>query len=848
MTADECSFPGGSLPKMWTASFLPFSPSHTLPLDYQLDELKKEILPAFAEKQQRRFHFRKGIKMKKNVKRTISLLLAFAVLFAAVPVAYAAEDTQPEETQETSTAPPETEPEQTEVTLESTVAPTEQSSPEETEAEAEIDPAHMKGPLEIVSGLWNRIKESLAATFGASTYAIGTKATIQSVGNMCVQGAYKVTLSYKLKDGVSRSCYIQGITWHYVDSTTNPALCLEPNKECPYGTGGMYTEDITFYTSRTGTTGCKAWDALSDNQKRAIALIALYGCPAGFWDSQGMTGGNLLNPTNPNQACFCAAQIMTWEIVTGLRSDTPPYEQLDSKLYDAYSSKGAVPTYYNYLSQKLANHDAEAYKYEALPSPEESEYVLAYGISSKQTLLYVSRVVNRTPPAEPTETEPDPSGDLSIVKTTEDGQNLKGWKFAVYSDSACTNLVAGPCTTNASGKRSIYEMDVGTYYVKELGHTDSAINSQYYCASTNPQKVTIRDGEVTTVRFTNKLNTGGVQIIKNTNTGGNRNGWVIGLYTDSACTAPVSGSPFTTGSDGTVMVSGLTPGTLYAKELPSDDLYWQCDTDVKTVTVTANGTASVSFNNTHNGRIRVVKTMATGGPLSGWQFAIRDSSGNAISGSPFITDDNGVILTGNLLPGKYTVEEQLPQDSPYVCVGEISREITVTAGDTAEVSFTNTMRPGKIVVEKKDIYGQPLAGAEFLLEWSEDGTVWQAIHYSEKDAAEKGGCSNAALVNGRLTTGADGQLEWGNLHPSLFYRLTETKAPVGFNLLADTAYEGKLPTDPDLTLAIRVVNTRVYTLPETGSNTLHTLSLLSALAMTMGLAASLLAASKKKKH
>lgn len=811
--------------------------------------------------------------MIRHLKRTIALLLVAALFLAAVPVTYAAEDAvepHPEETQETSTAPPNT---GSDLTEESVAPSIESTSPSEsvgseaagetettefetaestgeTEAteESEIDPANMKGPLETVFNLWNRLKASIASTFGASTYAIGTKATIQSVGNMCVQGPYKVTLSYKLKDGVSRSCYIQGITWHYVDSTTNPALCLEPNKECPYGTGGMYTEDITFYTSGTGTAGGKAWDALSENQKRAIALIALYGCPAGFWDSQGMTGGNLLNPTNPNQACFCAAQIMTWEIVTGLRSDTPPYEQLDSKLYDAYSSKGAVPTYYNYLSQKLANHDAEAYKYEALPSPEESEYVLAYGINSKQTLLYVSRVVNRTPPAEPTETEPDPSGDLSIVKTTEDGQNLKGWQFAVYSDSACTNLVAGPYTTNASGKRSIYEMDVGTYYVKELGHTDSAINSQYSCASTNPQKVTIRDGEVTTVRFTNKLNTGGVQITKNTNTGADLSGWKIGLYTDNTCTAPVSGSPFTTGSDGTVTVSGLTLGTLYAKELPSDDPYWQCDPAVKTVNVTANSTATVTFTNTHYGRICVVKTLTAEGSLEGWQFAVRDSSGNAISGSPFITDDNGVILTGNLLPGKYTVEEQLPQDSPYVCAGEISREIMVTAGDTAEVSFTNTMRPGKIVVEKKDIYGQPLAGAEFLLEWSEDGTVWQAIHYSDKDAAEKGGCSNAALVNGRLTTGADGQLEWDNLDSSLYYRLTETKAPDGYNLLADTAYEGKLPTDPDLTLTVRVVNTRVFTLPDTGFKTLRILNLFSTLAMIAGLTASVYAVSKKKKR
>lgn len=49
MTADECSFLGGSLPKMWTASFLPFSPSHTLPRINQLYELKKDTEPACAK-------------------------------------------------------------------------------------------------------------------------------------------------------------------------------------------------------------------------------------------------------------------------------------------------------------------------------------------------------------------------------------------------------------------------------------------------------------------------------------------------------------------------------------------------------------------------------------------------------------------------------------------------------------------------------------------------------------------------------------------------------------------------------------------------------------------------------
>ena len=121
--------------------------------------------------------------MIRHLKRTIALLLVAALFLAAVPVTYAAEDAvepHPEETQETSTAPPNTE---SDLTEESVAPSTETTSPSEsvgsetaveteatesetaestgeTEAteESEIDPAHMKGPLEIVSGLWNRMQ------------------------------------------------------------------------------------------------------------------------------------------------------------------------------------------------------------------------------------------------------------------------------------------------------------------------------------------------------------------------------------------------------------------------------------------------------------------------------------------------------------------------------------------------------------------------------------------------------------------------------------------------------------------------------------------------------------------
>lgn len=616
-------------------------------------------------------------------------------------------------------------------------------------------------------------------------------------------------------------------------------------------------------------------------------------------------------------------------------------------------------------------------------------------------------------------------GNISLTKTTEDGQNLSGWKFGIYSDAACANLVSGPYTTNSSGKLSVTELTAGTYYVKELGNTDSSVDALYSCASTNPQRVTIASGQTASVNFYNKRNTGSVQLMKKTNTGENLGGWKIGLYTDSACTKPVSGSPFTTGADGTVTVSGLQKGTYYAKEISTDDPYWEFDTAVKSVTVAVGKTAEVTFTNTHYGRIEIRKATNTGNQLGGWTFRVRDSEGNSygdfttdengyartqnlplgwytvvelptednywltelgfhdvtvkagettvdtwinkeqglvwfykktntgqsvegwhitvysdeactqkvgtlitnadgkagyyldpgtywaketgdehgrfedeywmvdetvhkfeikphedvsitftnvqygklkisktvegggsvegwqfkitdaegkvLDGSPFASNKDGIILTGNLLPGQYTVEELLPENSFYQCVSENPQTVTVKQGEITEVSFVNALRTSKVTVEKIDITGSPLAGATFRLEWSEDGSLWHPVTYSE--TIVRGGCSNPDVTDGSLTTGTDGLLEWDNLYPGLQYRLTETKAPEGYKLLDKAAYEGALPAD-DLTLSVRVTNTRTFTMPDTGGNTAMIFRILSMISGTVCLA--MLIYSKKR--
>ena len=714
---------------------------------------------------------------------------------------------------------------------------------------------------------------------------------------------------------------------------------------------------------------------------------------------------------------------------------------------------------------------------------------------------------------------PEETGSLSLVKTTEDGLNLSGWQFGIYSNSGCTSLVSGPHTTNSSGRISVTGLNAGTYYVKELGHTNSSINSQYTCTSTNPQKVTITAGSTASVSFNNSLIKGGVKLIKTTNTGKNVSGWKIGLYTNSSCTAAVSGSPFTTGADGSITVPNLAPGKYYAKEVAVSDRYWDCDTAVRPVTVVANQTASVTFKNNHFGDLRVkknavngsaqgwnfqildanktviatittgsdgyatsglleegtyyvrevhdkdetywtydvtvekqvtvtagsqaqveytneqfgrirfckttntgsdlagwtfrltdsdgnvvgeyttdssgyattgklkpgrytvveletednywvvelgfhpvtvvagktvddewfnklqgkgifhkttntgeslegwkitvysdeactdaiatvttdetgstalyldegtyyaketgdengrfeneywlvdttvqkfqvkvhedtevyfsnkhlgkidiVKTMETDGPLGGWQFKITDYEGNEIDGSPFTSADDGTIVTGNIEPGEYIVEELIPEDSPYCCISENPQKVTVKGGEIAKVSFTNALRSAKITIHKVDTTGKSLAGAVFLLEWSDDGEYWIPVVRSTSEHVKEGTCTSPNIVDGKLTSGEDGLVVFDGLYPSSYYRITEVSAPEGFQLLEKPAFEGKISQDnANLEISMTVVNARIFTLPQTGSRSLIMTGV--SLGIACALCAALLIFNKRK--
>ena len=120
---------------------------------------------------------------------------------------------------------------------------------------------------------------------------------------------------------------------------------------------------------------------------------------------------------------------------------------------------------------------------------------------------------------------------------------------------------------------------------------------------------------------------------------------------------------------------------------------------------------------------------------------------------------------------------------------------------------------GSITVRKVDVTGSPLTGAELLLETSADGETWAEV--------------------GKITTDNTGIAKWENLKTGVQYRVTETKAPAGYTLLAEPLFTGTLDSN-NRDITITACNNAGFALPFTGGTGFTTYFLFAALMLCMG--------------
>ena len=172
--------------------------------------------------------------------------------------------------------------------------------------------------------------------------------------------------------------------------------------------------------------------------------------------------------------------------------------------------------------------------------------------------------------------------------------------------------------------------------------------------------------------------------------------------------------------------------------------------------------ASVTFE-LSTGEIKVTKKSSDGILLKGAVFELLSSGGSVLATKT--TGSDGVVLFADLTPGTYTVREKSAPEG-YALSASSSSGVTVAAGTTSHVSFTNDRITGRIRVVKTDsLTGKPLAGAVF--------SVTRLSGPASDNAADIG------RVVATITTNAQGIAETGLL-PWGKYSVTETGLPNGY--------------------------------------------------------------------
>ena len=269
----------------------------------------------------------------------------------------------------------------------------------------------------------------------------------------------------------------------------------------------------------------------------------------------------------------------------------------------------------------------------------------------------------------------------------------------------------GEYTTNASGEIFLYDLEPGTYLVKEVATDDAHV------VNSTPQQIELKAGETQTreLVFFNSLKPG-IHLIK-----------VDSITMKSLPNVRfefklVGGSyrqEFTTDVNGEIDLSKLTPGAYEVRELEAPEGYL-IDDAVRVVQVNPDENANFVFTNTPKPSLRLIKTSSDGTRLGGVHFRIaRIEDGTHYLDR--ITDDNGEINIPNLEPGVYSIKETATVADHILDLQEY--HVEMFPGQTSTITIENQKRPNLIVYKKDADTGKPIPDTIFTVRAADGHSV-----------------------------------------------------------------------------------------------------------------------------
>ena len=248
-----------------------------------------------------------------------------------------------------------------------------------------------------------------------------------------------------------------------------------------------------------------------------------------------------------------------------------------------------------------------------------------------------------------------------------------------------------------------------------------------YVLDDTPQTAKIKAGETVTLEFRNQPAGKLIVLKKDSRTGKPLEGATFKITTATGEFVPdengvlSSNGIYYSDREGKITINGVV-GSLVVTETASIPGYSIDEaTRTQTVVVNPNDTQTLTFYNTPSTTLVIEKYIeGTTTPIKGVTFLVTDSSGAVIGNSngEFVTDEAGRIVLEGLEPGSTITAKEVKTVEGAV-LDTTPKSIKIKAGEVQYLRFYNKMQ-GTIVVRKLDKQtGEPLAGVEFQITYSD---------------------------------------------------------------------------------------------------------------------------------
>ena len=175
----------------------------------------------------------------------------------------------------------------------------------------------------------------------------------------------------------------------------------------------------------------------------------------------------------------------------------------------------------------------------------------------------------------------------------------------------------------------------------------------------------------------------------------------------------------TTNSTGEILISGLEPGVYSVRELSSVQDHIPDDTEHH-VELFPGQTSTITLTNDKRPNLYIHKTDAdTGEPIEHTVYLVKGADGHSIA--EVETDENGVAVVENLLPGVVEViEKSVPE--PYL-LAEDSQMVTLFPNRDRDVYFQNYKRPTIEIIKENSITHDRIENVPFQVWYASNNTA-----------------------------------------------------------------------------------------------------------------------------